>query len=222
MALQDIELELSDDALPSDIRTMIDESDRRIDALFENDGNLEVPRYMPSDPEVFFRTLTAITERNLPLGHVFCEWGCGYGICACIAAKLGYEAYGIERDPKMVKRARSLAHDLNVPVEIVETSYVPEGRDFYDGVAGPVLIKQEGMVWPDDRGVPPASYDGMDRDLSEVDVFFVYPWPQEQDFMRELFDAVAAEGAILIAFHKSGEILASRKVCDEQAGGEDQ
>ena len=216
MALEEIELDLSNRELPPEIRAMVDESDRRIDALFENDGNLQVPKYMPSDPELFFRVLAAITERNLPLGRVFCEWGCGFGICACIAAKLGYEAYGIELDPKMAKEARSLAHDLGVPIEVLQTSYVPEGYDSYEGLGGEVLIKDEGMPSRDEQFVSRLSYEGMDREIAEIDVFFVYPWPQEQAFMRELFDEIAAEGAILIAFHKSGEILAFRKTREDE------
>lgn len=215
MALEEIELDLSTDELPTEIRGIVDESDLRIDALFADRGNLRVPKYMPSDPELFYRALAFITEQDLPLGRVFCEWGCGFGICACIAAKLGYEAYGVELDPKMAAEARSLADDLGIPVEILETSYVPGGYDSYTGVGGECLIKEDRMASRDDRFVSELIYDGMDREIAEIDVFFVYPWPLEQDFMQELFDEIAVEGAILIAFHKSGEILAYRKIGED-------
>ena len=220
MALKQIDFDISNDELPAEIKAMIDESDRRIDALFASGGNLQVPRYMPSDPELFFRVLKTMTERNLPLGRVFCEWGCGYGICACIAAKLGYEAYGIELDPRMAKQARSLTDDLGIPIEVLETSYVPDGYDSYSGMGGEVLIKEERMLSRDDRFVSELIYDGMDREIAEIDIFFVYPWPLEQAFMRELFDEIAAEGAILITFHKSGEILAFRKIGEHEDEGE--
>lgn len=216
MALEEVTLDLSNDEPPAKIRALIDESDRRIDALFASGDNQQVPRYMPSDPELFFQVLNEMTERDLPLGRVFCEWGCGYAVCAHIAATLGYEAYGIELDPRMAERARSLAADLGIPVEIVETSYVPDGYDSYSGMGGEVLIREEPMPW---RGAPIASdlrYDGMDRDIAEIDVFFAYPWPLEQDFMRELFDELAAEGAHLILFQQSSEILTFRKVVDDQ------
>jgi Methyltransferase domain len=215
MAVEEIELDLSNDELPDEIQAIVDESDSRIDELFASGGNVEVPRYMPSDPELFFRVLEAMTERDLPLGRVFCEWGCGFGVCACIAAKLGYETYGIELDPKMAKKARRLADDLGIPIEVVETSYVPDGYDSHSGMGGEVLIKEDEMHSRDDHVVSELIYDGMDREIAEIDVFFVYPWPLEQDFMRELFDEIAAEGAILIAFHKSGEILTCRKIHDD-------
>ncbi|MBC8190653.1 MAG: hypothetical protein H8E75_09515 [Puniceicoccaceae bacterium] len=40
----------------------------------------------------------------------------------------------------------------------------------------------------------------MDITLDEVDVFFVYPWPGEQEMMLKLFQSVAGEGAILITY----------------------
>ena len=215
MTLEAIDLDLSNDAPPAEILAMIEESDRRIDALFTSGGNREVPRYMPSDPELFYRVLKTITERNLSPGQVFCEWGCGFGICACIAAKLGYEAYGIELDSRMAQEARSLVEDLGVPVEVLETSYVPDGFDSYSGMGGEVLIKDHEMLSGDSHFAPALNYDGMERDIAEIDIVFVYPWPLEQAFMQELFDEIADEGALLITFHKSGEILAFRKVLDE-------
>jgi hypothetical protein len=216
MALEKIDFDISTDELPAEIMAMVNESDRRIDELFASGDNVLVPRYMPSDPELFFRVLKTITERDLPLGRVFCEWGCGFGICACIAAKLGYESYGIERDPKMAKQARSLTEALEIPIEVLETSYVPDGYDSYTGMGGEVLIKEDPMLSGEARFVAELTYDGMAPAISEIDIFFVYPWPFEQDFMRDLFDEVAGEGAILITFHKSGEILVFRKVYEDE------
>jgi hypothetical protein len=216
MALETIDFELSNDKPPAEILAMIEESDRRIDALFASGGNRQDPRYMPSDPELFYRVLKTITERNLPLGRVFCEWGCGFGICACIAAKLGYEAYGIELDPRMAKQARSLKDDLGIPIEVLETSYVPDGYDSYSGIGGEVLIKEHQMLSRESHFVSALNYDGMDHEIAEIDIFFVYPWPLEQAFMQELFDEIAVEGAILITFHKSGEILAFRKIDENE------
>ena len=61
--------------------------------------------------------------------------------------------------------------------------------------------------------VPP--YEGMDCDIDEIDLFYVYPWPGEQELMHDLFDAVAAEGAILIAYYGDKDIAAFRKIVDD-------
>ena len=51
----------------------------------------------------------------------------------------------------------------------------------------------------------------MDIGLDEIDVFFVYPWPGEQEMMLKLFDSVASEDAILIAYYGDQEICIYRK-----------
>ena len=54
-------------------------------------------------------------------------------------------------------------------------------------------------------------YDDMDIGLDEIDVFFVYPWPGEQEMMLKLFDSVASEDAILIAYYGDQEICLYRR-----------
>jgi len=46
-------------------------------------------------------------------------------------------------------------------------------------------------------------------------VFFAYPWPEEQELMQQLFDAVAMEGAILVVYHTDKDIRVFRKVSGE-------
>jgi hypothetical protein len=58
----------------------------------------------------------------------------------------------------------------------------------------------------------PLRYDGMDIDIDEIGLFFVYPWAVERDLIRELFDAVAVAGAILVLYHTELDIRVFRKV----------
>ena len=61
------------------------------------------------------------------------------------------------------------------------------------------------------RQAEPPRYDGMGIGLDEIDVFFVYPWPGEQEMMLKLFQSVASEDAILIAYYGDHEICIYRK-----------
>ena len=220
MALEEIALELSTDGLPKEIQAAIDVSDNRIDALFATAGNKRVPKYLPSDPVLFYKALEYLTDSDLPLGRVFCEWGCGFGICACLAAKLGYEAFGIEIDPEMAAAAQRLAKDLNAQVGILETSYIPAGYDSYSGMGGEYLVKSEDIPSRDAGTLPDLRYDGMNCEIAAIDVFFVYPWPMEQEFVQNLFAEIAVEGAILISYHKAGEIFAFRKTGEDDFSAE--
>ena len=49
-------------------------------------------------------------------------------------------------------------------------------------------------------------------DVAEIGLFFAYPWPEERERIQELFDAVAAAGAILVAYHTYQEVRVFRKV----------
>ncbi len=212
MALEEVQLQLDPSDLPQEATRIIAESDARIDELFATEQNKRVPKYFPSDPELFYRALDCLTREDIPLGRVFCEWGSGFGVCTCLAALLGYEAYGIEIEPPMVRASRDFANDLGIDVTIVPTSYVPEGYESCTSVGGEFLIRDDYLTGHSPEIVSELAYDGMEREIADIDVFFVYPWPMEQDFMRELFDEIAVEGAILLTYHKSGEIYANRKI----------
>lgn len=225
MALEEIDLMLPapPEPLPESIARLVSESDRRIDEFFHAERNRKLPRYLPGDSEMLYAALKSITDRDLPLGRVYCEWGSGFGIGTCLATLLGYEAWGVEIEPQLVEISEQLADDLGIEARFLNTSYLPEGYSSYEGVGGEVLVREEGLSFPGQPGevdVEPF-YEGMDRELAEVDVFHVYPWPYQQEFMHQLFEALAVEGAILITYLGSGEMTAYLKVGGEEEDGDD-
>ena len=208
----DIDLDLSSRPLPAQVARLIRETDRRWEQFFADDGTRRLPRFVPSEGELVFAALDYVTRHELPPGRVFCEWGSGFGTGTCLAALLGYEAYGIEIQPELVELSREIARHLDIPVEILCTSYIPEGFESYSGVGGEELVKSRMFAYPGEEEDTDLQYDGMACDIAEIDLFFAYPWPEEQELMQQLFDAVAADGAILIAYHSAKEICAFRKL----------
>jgi hypothetical protein len=63
-----------------------------------------------------------------------------------------------------------------------------------------------------DNNQRPLRYDGMDIDIAEIGLFFAYPWPEKRELIQELFDAVAAAEAILVAYHTDKQVCVFRKV----------
>ena len=212
MVIEEIEIDFSKEQVPPQIESVIAESDKRIDAFFAAGENKRTPKYVPSDPVLFYKVLSSITRNDLPLGKVFCEWGSGFGVCTCIAAMLGYESFGLEINPKLAGYSREMAEDLGIPAQILETSYLPEGYESYSGIGGEYLIQDDKLDSREDHTISELTYEGMDREIAEIDVFFAYPWPMEQEFMHELFGEIAVEGAILICYYKAGDICAYRKL----------
>ena len=216
MAIEELDLDLSTAQLPDDVSSLLEESERQWDQFFASQSNRRFPRFLPSDVALVFTAIEYVTRHDLALGRVFCEWGSGLGTATCLAALLGYEAYGIEIEAELVELSRKMARALAIPVEILCASYIPEGYESYSGVGGEDLVQSETFSYPGAAIDPEPRYDGMDIEIAAIDLFFVYPWPDEQVLMQKLFDAVAIEGAILIAYYSAREICVYRKLPDEE------
>jgi len=219
MALEEIELKLKEVELPARVSALIEEADKRLDHLFESNRNRRVPRFLPSDPVLLYRALDFLTKNDLPPGRVFCEWGSGFGVGAGLAALLGYKSYGLEIEEDLVVLAKELAGDLDIEVENLCTSYFPEGYGSFSAQGGAELMVPEPSSRWEDAVVEVPTYEGMDCEVDEIDLFYVYPWPGEQELMHDLFDAVAADGAILIAYYGDKDIAAFRKTVGEDDWG---
>src|SRR5262249_37045411 len=163
--------------------------------------------------------LVEVTTRKLPPTRVFCEWGSGFGTATCLAALLGYEAYGLEIDEELVRLSRAIARRLGIPVTMLCTSLFPAGYEPSAGGDGTAWVTPESVSAHHDTAEPrvPLRYDGMAIAIADIGVFFVYPWPEERERMQELFDAVAREGALLVVYHTDTDIRVFRKVEGKKA-----
>jgi hypothetical protein len=96
-------------------------------------------------------------------------------------------------------------------VDFYEDTFVPSGFDSYIDAIGDTrqLIStsahEERRLWEVARGLT----------VSDLDVVFVYPWPGEAQFIEELFDATASEGAILVLYHGPNDLVVYQRVVEE-------
>lgn len=211
MPIERIELDLTDVEVPPDIAKLIQEADQGMDDYYDAGSNKGNPNIVPCDPTLFYKALAYVTKKDLPIGRVFCEWGSGFGYCGCLAAKLGYESYGIELDEKLVQYSRDFAEKRGLDVTYLETSYFPEGYSCYEGSGARELLRPDDTAGRDSGFHYMPHYEGMDQDTGEIDVFFVYPWPVEYEMFQELFDELSSDSAIFIVYYGDGEICAYRK-----------
>lgn len=210
MSLQEIPLPLDPTPIPDKVQKLIDEADRMADAFFDAGLGRRYPNYVPCDPKVVYTAMAYLKEEGFLQGKLFCEWGCGFAIVAGMAALMGMKSYGLEIESEIADRARQLTRSLNIPVEIVLEDYLPEGFEESEGVGGKDLIAPEATA----GGWELAPMYG-DLDPGEVDLFFVYPWPGQEELMMDLFAAVATHGSILLTYLGDGEIEAYRRVDDD-------
>ena len=214
MSLEQLNVISKPREIPDKVTSMLAEAEQRCDAFFEAGLDRRYPRYLPSNPEKVFAAIATLKESGILRGDVFCEWGSGFGIATCMASLIGFEAYGIEIEDGLVKLSTELARDLSIPAEYLCTSYLPEGYEECEGIGGKDLLPPQA---PTSGGatidITPL-YDGLDP--GEVDLFFVYPWPGQEEFMMDLFDEVASEDAILLIYQADGETTVHRQSFNDE------
>ena len=206
MPLRELTISLNTPEVPPEVASLFVEARRRADAFFDSGLGRRFPRYQPSDPSLVYAALANLRSSGQLRGDVFCEWGCGIGVATSLASLIGFEAYGIEIEPDLADRATCLAEDLGIPIEILNTSYLPEGYEFCDGMGGEDLVVPEASSAYGEAVHGTTTYPGLDAE--DVDLFFVYPWPGQEDLMLSLFTHLASEGAVLLMYIDEREINA--------------
>ena len=183
-------------ARPSSGSPALDDALRtRLTALFEegrdlwDDFDIEV-RQKDFHPFVA-ADYDAVLEALIPLrapGLRFLEWGSATGVVTITADLLGFEAYGIELDDRLVGIARDLALRHDSEARFAAGSFLPMGyswRRDHDTRLGTIGYGPSGYL---DLGIP----------LDEFDVVFGYPWTGEEPMMIDLMKKYGRSDARLL------------------------
>lgn len=136
-----------------------------------------------------------------PPGPAFLELGSGLGIITIIADLLGYDAYGIEIEPRLVDESYRLAETCGSAATFIEGSFVPP--DFQEEVE---------LLNADSHTVTTGAdaYEEMGMDFSDFDLLFVHPWPDEIEWLHSLSRRHAAPHAALLTYCvREGFVLVS-------------
>lgn len=202
MRLVEIDFELRPRPLPDDVVALVADATRRIEQ-FDNESQAAIPAFVPSDFELTYQALDWLQGSHLTTGRRLLEWGSGMGVVTCLAAKVGFDAFGIEIEPVLVDIAEALAADHAVDVEFACGSYVPDAAESLVNTSGEV-------TWL--RTDRPDCYGDLELDPEDFDVVFAYPWPGEEDVIFNLFRRTASTGALLLTYHSQDGLRLQRKV----------
>jgi hypothetical protein len=200
MPLIDLDVAIAEVALPGEARRFLREADRRI-ARFQAD--CRVPAFVPGDYAGSYRVLRTLSDGALTRGRQFCEWGSGFGVVAGLAAMLEFDSCGIEVEQVLVEEAQQLTDYFGLPVEFVQGSFVPRGAEDRVHFGGT-------YSWLTTDG--DHAYDELGLDVSDMDVVFAYPWPDEEAVVSDLFERYAGVGAVLATYHSNAEFRLRRKI----------
>lgn len=155
--------------------------------------------YAAADPWAILTEL----RKHAVSGRPFLEWGSGLGTVTIMASLLGYEACGIEQDAILVEQARCLAAELGGLPRFVVGDYWPRPARPDDRADAGLHGRRPAVEGPADV------YSELGRRLSDFEVVYVFPWPDEIDRCYRAFAAMAGPQARLLVYSQTAEVLQS-------------
>lgn len=141
--------------------------------------------FVAADYTVLLDALVTLRQPDLR----FLEWGSATGVITIMADLLGFEAYGIESDADLVKKARILATRWKSNARFAVGSFLPTGYQFKDARGDPRL----GTIDQGDSG-----YLQLKHPLDDFDIVYGFPWPGEEDMMLDLMRCYGNHDALLL------------------------
>ena len=164
--------------------------------------------FVPSNASTLFQALRTICDCQLANGNSFCEWGSGVGTVTCVAAKLGWDAHGIEIDYELVDQSMQLASEFSLAAEFVQGSFLPPTRRQFAEEAFRDNLGR--YPWLNNRADD--ADENLGRGIESFDVVFADPWPGEMYYIEQVFISESADGALLLIYDDSAGISVWRKV----------
>lgn len=192
-------LEVPNVELPASVLALLREADQRIADFQAGVTYQPASGFLASD---FTRAYAALTKlKQIGAGELFCEWGAGFGVVACLAATLGFVATGIEAQEDLVAEGTALVEDLELEVELVHGSFVTA-----DAAAS---LSCDTTSFLDLKA--PDGFDALGRAPGEIDITYVFAWPHEEELIKQLFDTQASSGNYLVTYEGNEELLILKK-----------
>ena len=151
--------------IPNDIRAFLREAERRIRRYYRGHHN---SAFVPCNFGGAYGILQHLAAQAAAAGTLFCEWGSGFGVVACLAALLEFDAYGIEVDSTLVRASRCLAADFGLPVKFAQGSFIPADDRLLMRAAG-------SFAWLTTTEAPAHGQLGLATE--DFGIIFAYPWP---------------------------------------------
>jgi hypothetical protein len=185
--------------MPTDIKAFLHEADRRIRRFHRRNRS---PAFVPCNFGGAYGILEHLAAQAEAAGTLFCEWGSGFGVVACLAALLEFDACGIEVDGRLVRASRRLAADFDLPVEFAQGSFIPAGDRMSSGAAGSFACLTTTEA---------PAHEELGLATEDFGIIFAYPWPDEESALGQLFERHAGAGALLVTHHGGEDFRLRRK-----------
>lgn len=119
------------------------------------------------------------------------EWGSGLGIVTIMASRMGFESYGIEAEPHLIKQSEILAQTYGPDARFAQGSFIPDQFRTDPANAGGVyrtIIEAE------------SAYGALAMEISDFDLVYAYPWPDELALYHRIIRKFGRRGSMLLTY----------------------
>ncbi|WFB35197.1 hypothetical protein P3T73_13610 [Kiritimatiellota bacterium B12222] len=153
------------------------------EALEVWEGSREEHEFVPADYVLVYDALCEL-RKHMPQQPRFMEWGSGLGLVAMLASSLGWQAEGVEILPELVEESRYYAGIFDLPIRVHQGSFFKEDANVIEH---------------------------LEELCGKSDLFYVYPWPDQEIEIFDLFDRLARPGALLLTYFGLEDLRVFRK-----------
>ncbi len=183
MSVTRIQLSGAPCPIPRHLQILLDET---AETLGDWQGETEAHTFVPADYVLVFDALYELRPQ-MPKGRrpEFLEWGSGLGIVTLLASALGWKATGIEIQPRLIRSSLETSRAFDLSARFLEGSFFPEDESVVDNLA---------------------------KLVRHADLIYVYPWPDQEIEIFDLFDRYAAPGARLLTYYGIEDVRAFQKL----------
>ena len=143
--------------------------------------------YVSADYQAVFETLSSVKG----LYSNFLEWGSGLGVVTMMASRLGFEAYGIEAEGKLIEHSEEFAAIYAPDAVFAEGSFIPEEYEWDPENGGDVYRSSIGAA---------DAYDQLGMEISDFDLIYAYPWPDEHPLLHAIIRQFGRPDTTLITY----------------------
>ena len=157
----------------------------------------EFREFVAADYEEVYQALASLRGRV----STFLEWGSGLGVIAIMASRLGFDAYGIESETRLVDWSYQLAERYDSDARFITGSFIPAEYE-WSAEEGDESFRSDVDVEP--------GYIELDMELRDFDLVYVYPWPDELAFCRNIMRRCGGENALFTSYDAREGVSLSR------------
>ena len=153
--------------------------------------------YVAADFLEVYRALVGLQGRVATV----LEWGSGLGVVTIMASNLGFEAYGIESESRLVEWSRRLAQKYGPDAHFAMGSFIPREYE-WNPEYGDESCRTEVAVEP--------GYDDLDMELRDFDLVYAYPWPDDHPMYQDIMRQCAGVDALFLSYDAREGIMLCR------------